>query len=100
MVVDEGGRPSDHETIGLVFSFQAAEVAITPEPVDDQYTTSAVDLFLGNQFRCWEERLFKPKGMKHALQHGSRGAVHWRASGDGSLDRTHDPRWLRGALYS
>lgn len=43
-------------------AIRAGEIAITPEPVDDQYTTSAVDFFLGNQFRCWEEKLFKPQG--------------------------------------
>lgn len=37
-------------------------IEITPGPQADQYTTSAVDLFLGNQFRVWDDKLFKAKG--------------------------------------
>jgi dCTP deaminase len=43
-------------------ALRAGEIAITPDPADDQYTTSAVDLFLGDEFRCWEEKLFKATG--------------------------------------
>jgi dCTP deaminase len=38
------------------------DVVIDPVPVEDQYTTSAVDLFLGNEFRSWNAELFKPRG--------------------------------------
>jgi dCTP deaminase len=43
-------------------ALRGGEIVLVPEPAADQYTTSAVDLFLGNQFRIWEERLFKAKG--------------------------------------
>jgi len=43
-------------------ALRAGDIAISPEPAEDQYTTSAVDLFLGNEFRCWEERLFRAPG--------------------------------------
>ena len=43
-------------------ALRGGDIVLTPEPGDDQYTTSAVDLFLGNQFRIWEEKLFKAKG--------------------------------------
>jgi dCTP deaminase len=48
-------------------ALSSGDIAITPAPADDQYTTSAVDLFLGNQFRCWDDKLFKPKGAQIAL---------------------------------
>jgi dCTP deaminase len=41
-----------------------SQIVIGPEPAADQYTTSAVDLFLGNQFRCWDQKLFKPSGTR------------------------------------
>jgi dCTP deaminase len=34
---------------------------INPPPQEDQYTTSALDLFLGNEFHIWDRRL-KTKG--------------------------------------
>ncbi len=43
-------------------ALRSGDILLTPEPGEDQYTTSAVDLFLGNQFRVWEEKLFKAKG--------------------------------------
>jgi dCTP deaminase len=48
-------------------ALRAGEIVVTPEPADGQYTTSAVDLFLGNEFRCWEEKLFKAKGARIEL---------------------------------
>lgn len=44
-------------------ALRSGDISITPQPADDQYTTSAVDLFLGDQFRCWDEKLFRPKGV-------------------------------------
>ena len=43
-------------------ALSAGDIAIFPAPAKDQYTTSAVDLFLGNEFRCWEEKLFGAPG--------------------------------------
>jgi len=45
-------------------ALQSGDIAITPLPEADQYTTSAVDLSLGDQFRCWDEKLFKAKGAR------------------------------------
>lgn len=45
----------------------AGLIKIQPAPDPDQYTTSAVDLFLGDQFRCWNEKLFKAKGARIEL---------------------------------
>lgn len=45
-------------------ALQSGDIAITPLPEADQYTTSAVDLFLDDQFRCWDEKLFKAKGAR------------------------------------
>src|SRR5687767_2270941 len=43
-------------------SLGAGEISIEPVPADDQYTTSAVDLYLGGEFRCWPEKLFGAPG--------------------------------------
>jgi dCTP deaminase len=48
-------------------ALRAGDLAISPEPDNDQYTTSAVDLFLGDEFRCWEEKLFGAKGARIEL---------------------------------
>jgi deoxycytidine triphosphate deaminase len=39
-------------------------IEIVPRPDADQYTTSAVDLFLGNQFQVWDDKLFKARGAR------------------------------------
>jgi dCTP deaminase len=43
-------------------ALRAGEIDVVPDPEADQYTTSAVDLFLGNQFRAWDAKLFRPPG--------------------------------------
>ena len=48
-------------------ALRGGEIVVTPEPADGQYTTSAVDLFLGNEFRVWDEKLFKAKGARIEL---------------------------------
>lgn len=40
---------------------------ISPRPQDDQYTTSAVDLFIGDDFRVWDKRKFQVSGVKVEL---------------------------------
>ena len=48
-------------------ALREGEIRIDPGPVDDQYTTSAVDLFLGNEFRVWNSELFKAPGTRIEL---------------------------------
>ncbi len=45
----------------------AGEVEISPQPGDDQYTTSAVDLFLGNDFRVWDDAKLRVQGVRFLL---------------------------------
>lgn len=48
-------------------ALRAGEIVVSPEPTDDQCTTSAVDLFLGGEFRNWDKKLFKPRGARIEL---------------------------------
>jgi dCTP deaminase len=43
-------------------SLASGAIVIDPPPQADQYTTSAVDLFLGQEFRVWNQKLFEAKG--------------------------------------
>lgn len=43
-------------------ALRSGEIVVWPEPAEDQYTTSAVDSFLGDEFRRWDLKLFKAKG--------------------------------------
>ncbi|MFB3918396.1 MAG: dCTP deaminase [Terriglobales bacterium] len=46
---------------GIKLALQTGDIGITPVPRPEQYTTSAVDLVLGDDFRIWdEERLSVP----------------------------------------
>jgi deoxycytidine triphosphate deaminase len=40
---------------GIQQYLNSGEIEIDPRPGSDQYTTSAVDLFLGNEFQVWNE---------------------------------------------
>jgi dCTP deaminase len=53
--------------VGIQRALCDGRLEISPTPVDDQYTTSAVDLFLGGQFRCWDEQTLKVRGAKLLL---------------------------------
>jgi dCTP deaminase len=52
---------------GIKQALKNRAIEIDPEPLDDQYTTSAVDLFVGGDFQCWDESTLKLKGHKHVL---------------------------------
>jgi dCTP deaminase len=52
---------------GIKRALAAGEIEITPTPASDQYTTSAVDLFLGSQFQGWNERILDVQGARVEL---------------------------------
>jgi dCTP deaminase len=49
---------------GIKHALEVGQLEILPSPEEDQYTTSAVDLFLGNVFQSWDEKIFKVPGTK------------------------------------
>lgn len=49
---------------GIRQALQLDQLEISPTPQEDQYTTSAVDLFLGNVFQSWDERIFQVPGTR------------------------------------
>ncbi len=52
---------------GIRRALQEGEIQIDPIPQEDQYTTSALDLFIGSEFLCWDEARFKLPGVKVEL---------------------------------
>jgi len=52
---------------GIKQALKEGEIQIDPPPEEDQYTTSAVDLFVGSDFRCWDAALLKVKGLRQVL---------------------------------
>jgi dCTP deaminase len=52
---------------GIKQAIHLRQLEISPEPKEDQYTTSAVDLFLGNVFQGWDETPFKVPGSRVEL---------------------------------
>jgi len=48
---------------GIRQAIKNGQLEIDPEPVKDQYTTSAVDLFLGSIFQQWDKTKFKVPGV-------------------------------------
>jgi len=52
---------------GIRRSLDSGEVVIEPRPRRDQYTTSAVDLFLGDDFRVWDSSRFEAPGVRVEL---------------------------------
>ena len=52
---------------GIKRALQDGEIQIDPSPQEDQYTTSALDLFIGSEFLCWDEIRFKVPGVKVEL---------------------------------
>ncbi len=52
---------------GIRKALSDKEIVLDPVPQDDQYTTSAVDLFIGSDFRCWDEARLAVKGLKQVL---------------------------------
>jgi dCTP deaminase len=51
-----GGVLSDK---GIRAALQRGEITIAPTPTDEQYTTSAVDLYLDGEFRQWDKKRLK-----------------------------------------
>ena len=52
---------------GIRQAIRDGDIQIDPPPEEDQYTTSALDLFIGSDFRCWDESRLRVKGLKQVL---------------------------------
>ena len=52
---------------GLKRALAEGALEISPAPEDTQYTTSAVDLFLGDEFHVWDTEKLKFPGFKPEL---------------------------------
>src|SRR6266850_1133626 len=52
---------------GIKRALQQGALEISPTPSDTQYTTSAVDLFLGEEFHVWDAEKLKVHGFKPEL---------------------------------
>lgn len=51
---------------GIKLALKQRHLEIDPLPIEDQYTTSAVDLHIGpaSTFRIWDPSRFKPRGVR------------------------------------
>jgi dCTP deaminase len=52
---------------GIKRALADGEIQIDPPPQEDQYTTSALDLFIGSEFLCWDEARFNVPGVRIEL---------------------------------
>ena len=52
---------------GLRLAIRQGSLEIFPEPSETQYTTSAVDLFLGEEFNVWDAQKLQVPGFKPEL---------------------------------
>jgi dCTP deaminase len=52
---------------GIKSAIQTNQIEIFPVPTDKQYTTSAVDIFLGDKFRIWDPARFEVPGLDLTL---------------------------------
>jgi len=52
---------------GFKTALERGLLEITPAPIDTQYTTSAVDLHLGDEFNVWDESKLLLKGFEPVL---------------------------------
>lgn len=52
---------------GIKRALQEGALEISPTPSDTQYTTSAVDLFLGDEFHAWDDQKLKFSGFRPEL---------------------------------
>ena len=52
---------------GIKSALASGDIEIDPTPVDDQYQTSSVDIFLGDSFRIWDPAKFRVKGVRVEL---------------------------------
>jgi|SRR5579859_2342955 len=55
---------SDH---GINQALDRGELEVDPRPKEEQYTTSAVDLVIGDSFRCWDHEKLGVKGFTPTL---------------------------------
>ena len=55
-----GGVLSDK---GIRAALERGEITIAPTPSDEQYTTSAVDLYLDREFRQWDKKRLKAEAV-------------------------------------
>lgn len=62
---------------GICAALRDGQLVIQPEPQADQYTTSAVDLYLGDRFREWDPTLFAAPGSSVRLNLAEQ---HFRAT--------------------
>ena len=53
--------------IGIKDALEKGILEISPKPSEDQYTTSAVDLYLGSEFKCWDWERLSTAGTKTIL---------------------------------
>lgn len=52
---------------GIRAALKSGEIEISPPPDADQYSPSAVDLVIGDQFQAWNPEVLAVKGTKHEL---------------------------------
>lgn len=52
---------------GIKKALESGDLVIDPLPRDDQYSPSAVDIYLGDSFKIWDPKLFTPKGLTQIL---------------------------------
>src|SRR5260370_38035731 len=52
---------------GIKKAIESGDLEIDPVPTEEQYQTSAVNIYLGNEFRIWDPSKFKAKGIKVEL---------------------------------
>jgi dCTP deaminase len=52
---------------GIKAALKDGLIEISPSPAEDDYTTSAVDLTLGDQFQAWNDEILRVQGTRHEL---------------------------------
>jgi dCTP deaminase len=52
---------------GIKRALEQGALEISPSPSDTQYTTSAIDLFLGDEFHVWDESKLNVQGVQTLL---------------------------------
>src|SRR5437667_6253245 len=52
---------------GIKKALEKGALEISPNPSELQYTTSAVDLFLGDEFHAWDESRLNLPGFMHVV---------------------------------
>jgi dCTP deaminase len=65
---------------GIKDALSRKQIVIDPAPSDDQYTTSAVDLILGDDFKIWDVEKFKTPGLRLDLNLAEQQFVQTAAS--------------------